>query len=195
MVLFQINLLIGFIPQIILLIFGIFTLISALTRDPSVKKSKYLLIFSILYLIYYGFAILFVLIPPPFFLFLLLPPVQFSIIVLGLNLFLIYAVMNRDNFDFFLTVAVLLFQIALMLNIFFALLPNYLIVEYGVTLSTIQLIIPTTTAIRHIIFALGSIFLIIHGFKNEDTYMIIAGFVNIAFIGYLWIANVILFIF
>jgi len=94
-------------------------------------------------------------------------------------------IFNKETFGNYLLISVFFMIIAFVCGYIINFLQNYLLIELGLTSFQIFFITAISTLILSIISIAGLVLLIVHGFKNDDTYLIIAGFLDISQIGYI----------
>ena len=178
------------------IIFYSLLLYSAKHQESSIEYTIFLLISSILGIIFTLYNISTTLIPfYGSFIGSTFLDICFDIIsILSFVFLLLYAIQNRDHFENYLFICAVLFLISSTYFVIFSYLYTLLFIS-GVNLVNVLLLLFINTMISGILEICALIFLIIHGFKNEDRAMSIAGFLLASLIGISIILGIISVIF
>ncbi|MFO7815290.1 MAG: hypothetical protein R6V14_06110 [Halanaerobiales bacterium] len=96
--------------------------------------------------------------------------------------------MNREHFGSFLITAAILFLIGYVIYIFFYYFTRFMFEVLAVSVAFANFVFFIGTIIQSILIVTGSVFLILHGSKEEDKFMLTAGILRIIYIGWLFIS-------
>jgi len=110
-----------------------------------------------------------------------------GILVLVFIFFVVYAIMNREYFGIFLFIGGLLLLLGFIVDIAFYYTIRLLLIMTSIPTSVINIIGFSTQIIETIIIITASIFLILHGQKQEDKFMLTAGILRIIHVGWLFL--------
>ncbi|MBD3195420.1 MAG: hypothetical protein GF317_10215 [Candidatus Lokiarchaeota archaeon] len=174
------------IPNLFLIPFFILILISGVKQEEYIRLKIFLLLYPIINLAMIVVTIIlgFFFISFTAILGIIILTVTFIISLIALIFFLVFSISNREEFGIFLMLSAIFLLVDLTIG-YIANLMNIILISFlGFAASYAAMITSLIGLIGTIMEATALVMLVIHGFKNDDTYMIVAGFVRMVLIAY-----------
>ncbi len=152
----------GVIP----LLYYSFIIVSSITQNDELITNKvYLMIYGIFGLVSIIMLLIFLSLTYTFLAYLVIN----ILIIIGIILLLNYSKQNRHNFGSFILITSILLLVSSWISFYYNIMPFFSI--FGIF---IYYLIPD------ILFIIGMLFLIFHGYKNKDYYIFIAGWIQVS---------------
>lgn len=173
------------IPNLFLIPFYILILVSGVEQEEYIRLKIFLLLYPIinLVMIVVNITLALFFITLPTILGIIILTGTFMISLVALIFFLVFGILNREEFGVF----ILLCAVFLLVDLTMGFISNILVVLLEIDTSLVIMITSLIGLVGTIMEATALVMLLIHGFKNDDTYMIVAGFIRSALIVYYFI--------